>query len=76
MLTAYRQRGGLKWLATLPDKQFLALMEKVLAKDLAAELKMKPEEQEQRPINIVVWTTPSDGSATDNKPQQLAATNP
>jgi hypothetical protein len=67
VLAAYQRRGGLKWLTSLPDRQFLALVEKVLAKDLAAELKLKPED-EPRAINVVMWMTYPDGRPPERLP--------
>lgn len=40
---AYQQRGGAKWLETLPPKTFAGLLAKLLPRQLSADLKVKAE---------------------------------
>jgi len=44
ILVAYRQRGGIKWLKTLKNRDFIRLLAKVLPKDMA----------EDRPLSVSV----------------------
>ena len=79
VLAAYERRGGLKWLSSLPDKEFLPLLEKVLSKDLAAELKLKPEDGNMSiKVNIVTFGSPEHGQVLreDLAQKQLSAEAP
>ena len=40
---AYRLRGGIKWLKKLSDREFIRLLEKVMPKEIAADVKMRAQ---------------------------------
>jgi len=45
ILQAYEERGGVKWLCSLPCRDFVRLLEKVLPKRVAADVSMQDKGQ-------------------------------
>jgi len=43
ILEAYERRGGVEWLLSLKEREFVRLLEKVLPKEIAANVKMKAD---------------------------------
>ena len=52
VLAAYQQRGGIEWLASLPDRDFLHLLAKILPRELAACLAAGEEGAVNVSINV------------------------
>jgi hypothetical protein len=43
VLDAYAERGGVKWLSRLPDRLFVALLQRILPRQVSADLTMTPQ---------------------------------
>ena len=47
ILDAYQQRGGIEWLRGLGDRDFIRLLEKIMPREIAANLRAMREDREQ-----------------------------
>ena len=48
---AYHQRGGIEWLKTFQDRDFVRLLEKTMPREVAADVSMRAK-REEAPVTV------------------------